>query len=107
MAESMKFVDADSIDNPEFNICCGKTSKIGSFGCGCCNSKEISEMTRQVKIGPAMFLMQTKALSWFFLLLTIINLPLLGFNFWGNDKTEDFMISKVFTKLSLGNIGHD
>lgn len=34
-------------------------------------------MAKQVGIGPTMFLLSTKAMSFFFLFLTILNLPVL------------------------------
>jgi hypothetical protein len=38
---------------------------------------EVSEMAQAIGIGPTMFLMSTKSLSMFFLLLTLINLSLM------------------------------
>jgi hypothetical protein len=41
------------------------------------NKTEVSEMAQEIGIGPTMFLMSTKSLSMFFLLLTLINLSLM------------------------------
>jgi hypothetical protein len=50
--------------------------------------------------------MSTKALAWFFLFLTIINIPVLMFYSLGNDKADRNEIGKdPFAYLSLGNIG--
>ena len=46
-------------------------------------------------------------MAWFFLILTILNLPLLAINFMGNDSDKSALTStNLFTKISLGNIGH-
>lgn len=43
-----------------------------------------TEMSKQLGIGPTLFLMSTKAMSWFFLVLTIINFPVMFFYYSGN-----------------------
>jgi hypothetical protein len=50
--------------------------------------------------------MSTKALAWFFLFLTIINIPVLLFYSRGNLNSERSEAGKdIFAYLSLGNIG--
>lgn len=51
--------------------------------CKCC-VKNTSSMAKQIGVGPALFLMSTKALSWFFLFLTILNIPVMLFYGLGN-----------------------
>jgi hypothetical protein len=53
--------------------------KIGSFGFMKCCASDTTPMAKEIGIGATMFLMTTKSLSWFFLILTIINLPLFAF----------------------------
>jgi len=51
--------------------------------------------------------MSTKALSWFFLFLTILNIPVMLFYGLGNSHGNDAssLASNAFTVLSLGNVG--
>ena len=73
--------------------------------CKCC-SKPTTEMAKQIGVGPTLFLMSTKALAWFFLFLTLINIPVLLFYSKGNVNSERSDTGKdVFAYLSLGNIG--
>ena len=37
---------------------------------------QTSPMARQLGVGPTLFLMSTKALAWFFLFLTCLNIPI-------------------------------
>jgi len=72
--------------------------------------KDTSPMAKQVGVGPALFLMSTKALSWFFLFLTILNIPVMLFYGRGNGQGNDASSivsspSDAFTVLSLGNVG--
>jgi len=41
-------------------------------------------MAKQIGIGPTMFLMSTKALAWLFLVISIINIPVMLFYSTGN-----------------------
>lgn len=74
--------------------------------CKCC-VKDTSSMAKQIGVGPALFLMSTKALSWFFLFLTILNIPVMLFYGLGNSHGNDAssLASNAFTVLSLGNVG--
>lgn len=56
--------------------------------------------------------MSTKALSWFFLFLTILNIPVMAFYGRGNGNDDLttfeyllYVVSNAFTVLSLGNVG--
>lgn len=63
-------------------------------------------MAKQIGVGPTLFLMSTKALAWFFLFLTILNIPVLLFYSKGNVSSERAETGKdIFAYLSLGNIG--
>ena len=56
-----------------FSIC----ATLGAYedpNCGCC-PEELSELVREINIGPAMFLMSTKQIMKFFFLLSILNIP--------------------------------
>jgi hypothetical protein len=73
--------------------------------CKCCK-KPTSDMAKQIGIGPSLFLMSTKALAWFFLFLSIVNIPILLFYSKGNINAERSESGKNwFAALSLGNIG--
>ena len=63
-------------------------------------------MAKQIGIGPTLFLMSTKALSWLFLILTILNLPVMIFYFNGSGGTDSQKgLKDLFVQLSLGNVG--
>lgn len=85
-----------------FNIC----EDIGSLPMSnCCRSKT-TDMAKQIGIGPSIFLMTTKALSWFFFLMTILNIPVFIFYYAGNvDAKSGASSDSYFVKMSLGNIG--
>ena len=96
--------DKDFIAQSKFSCC----DRLGTFRCGCFNVKRIEEAAQQIKLGPTLFLLQTKALAWFFFILTIINLPLLAIYFLGNDNdVSPVMSTNIFFKFSLGHIHHD
>lgn len=54
-----------------------------------------------------MFLLSTKALAWFFLVLSILNIPIYVFYSQGDKKLDGTLLSSenAFSMLSLGNIG--
>ena len=52
--------------------------------CSCCSNKKPTKMAQQIGLGPTLFLMSTKAFAWFFLVITIINIPVLMFFGMGN-----------------------
>jgi len=67
-------------------------------------------MARQIGVGPTLFLMTTKAMSVLFLILFLINLPVLNFFYMGTradpENTQSAtQITEKFAQLSLGNIG--
>ena len=61
-------------------------------------------MAKELGLGPAIFLMSTKALTLLFLVLTIINVPVYAFFYEANDG-EVQTPQDYFSKLSLGNLG--
>jgi hypothetical protein len=67
-------------------------------------------MASEIGLGPTLFLMSTKSLACLFLVITIINLPILIF-FYNGTKGEsgallsDGDVTTIFMKLSLGNVG--
>lgn len=46
---------------------------------------DISEVNSELGLGASLFMMTTKAMAWFFLVLTILNLPAMIFFYHGND----------------------
>ena len=83
-------------------ICCFKSMN-------CCKQDDTSDLARAIGIGPALFLMTTKAMGWFFFFISILNLPVLYFYYTGNqDNTENSVtMGNTFARLTLGNIGQD
>ena len=50
--------------------------------------------------------MSTKALSWFFLFLSILNIPVMAFYLSGNDSAIEFnAVTDLFALMSMGNVG--
>jgi hypothetical protein len=58
-------------------------------------------MSRQIGIGPTLFLLSTRNLAWFFLLISIINIPVLMI-YMNGEKLNGL---DIFWQMSLGNIG--
>ena len=92
----------DSTSVETFSIC----EDIGSLPMSNCCRRKTTDMAKQIGIGPSIFLMTTKALSWFFLLMTILNTPVFIFYYAGNvDAASGQSSDSIFVKLSLGNVG--
>lgn len=95
-------------DQPEiafhaFPIC----DNIGTLrpAVGCC-PMETTEMAKQLGLGPTLFLMSTKAMSWFFLFMTILNVPVMAFYLSGNDSDIKMDgVTDLFALMSMGNVG--
>jgi hypothetical protein len=94
---------------------------------------EIAEVNKQIGLGPTLFMMLTKSLGYFFLLMTILNLPIMWLyysanyeeNYWtanadvptrllediSKDETSSETASAfqnlldIMDKTSIGNIG--
>lgn len=71
----------------------------------CCMKDKTSDMARQLGVGPTLFLMSTKAFSWFFLALTILNVPIIMFFGSGNAAGEYRQLPDLFSIVSMGNVG--
>ena len=84
-----------------FGIC----SRVGSYPIMKCCESSVSPLAKEIGLGPAMFLMSTKALSILFFVLTIINFPVYLFYYQSNDYPVENIPYDFFPKLSLGNIG--
>ena len=127
-------------ENGKVFSCC---VDIGCFPCCYWNKKpigvegvevvEIAEVNKQIGLGPTLFMMLTKSLSYFFLLMTILNLPIMWLyysanyeeNYWtanadvparllediSKDETSSETASAfqnlldIMEKTSIGNIG--
>ena len=84
-----------------FGVC----ENLGSYGL-CSKNIKITELSKEIGIGPTMFLLATKSLAWLFFFCTIINIPVFAFYFTSNPTTGDSMsIQDYLGALSLGNIG--
>lgn len=62
-------------------------------------------MAQQLGLGPSLFLMSTKAFAWFFLIISIINIPVFVFFGTGNSAGEFNRLTDLFAILSMGNVG--
>lgn len=89
----------------------GLCDDIGEIMCACCTTNKDSQgkdlppgatpMARKLGLGPSLFLMSTKSISWLFLVLSIWNLPVMFF-FYSGAGTQS---NDPFARLSLGNVG--
>lgn len=68
--------------------------------------KDTTPLAQQIGIGPTLFLLTTRTLGYFFLFLTLVNLPILhlyqGTN-PGGAKSEVY--NNIWARYSMGNIG--
>ena len=89
-------------------------------------------MNSELGLGTSLFMMTTKAMAWFFIFMTILNVPAMIFYYQGNDSinltkqqsgllqsnttvatnettstadAQSQSVASVFAQLSLGNIG--
>lgn len=63
-------------------------------------------MATEIGIGPSLFLLTTRSLIYLFLILTLLNLPVMYFYYHGNVVTEENgqKENSIFIKFSLGNL---
>ena len=62
-------------------------------------------MARQLGAGPSLFLLQTKALAWFFAFVSILHFPIFASYYHGRADADEGSSGSIFTDFSLGNIG--
>lgn len=86
----------------------GLFDTLGRFQICPCLKKErnITEMASQIGIGPTVFLLTTRSLIWLFVILSILNAPVLYFLYSGNYPVEGLNQAEtsIFIKFSLGNL---
>ena len=63
-----------------FGIC----EELGYYPVCCCKQKPVSSMAKEIGLGPTMFLISAKSLAWFFVVLTILNVPTYMFFYASN-----------------------
>jgi hypothetical protein len=69
-------------------------------------SKTPNKLAKEIGVGSTMFLMSTKALSFLFFWLTILNIPVFMFYYNSNPiEIEAPTIRDWFSHISLGNVG--
>ena len=86
----------------KFSVC----ANLGGHNCccNCCGSDNITELSKEIGLGASLFLMSSKALAYFFLLITIINIPVY-YIMYSSSEAEAHTIQDYFSKLTLGNLG--
>lgn len=90
---------------------------------------DIKDINSQLGLGASLFMMTTKAMGWFFIYMTILNIPAMIFFYQGNDASNDAnqsslnatfgsnvtatkaakssISTQIFAQLSLGNVGEN
>lgn len=71
----------------------------------CCKKDKPTLMAQKIGLGPSLFLMSTKAFAWFFLAITVLNIPVIAFFASGNQAGDFNSLPDVFAILSMGNVG--
>ena len=67
---------------------------------------QTTEMAKQIGLGPTLFLISTRAFSWFFVFLTIVNIPIfLFYSISNSDASQGESYQSIFSYFSLGNVG--
>ena len=86
-------------DNDErFGMC----DSVGDYA-GCCSEGDIKPMTKEIGLGPSLFLISVRKLMCLFLFLSVINIPIYLFLWFSND-TLPITVGDYLGKLSLGGI---
>lgn len=70
----------DETGGRTFGIC----DELGYYPVCWCKQKPVSPMAKEIGLGPTMFLISAKALAWFFVVLTILNVPTYMFFYESN-----------------------
>lgn len=72
-----------------------------------CCAGDTTDLAKQIGIGPTLFLLSTKALAFFFLFISILSVPIMGFYYNGNPDNAGGtgIVDSYFAMLSLGNVG--
>jgi hypothetical protein len=66
----------------------------------------VTPCAREIGLGPTLFIMTHKALTYLFLFFFAINIPLIFFYAKGSGRpAEDPKFTDIFAKISLGNLG--
>jgi len=89
----------DSLGNYVDPLC--NTTKCCKKNC----SQKITNLAKEINIGPAMFLMTAKQLMVFFFVMTIINIPnyFLFHKSSGGTQAKDLV--ELFSMINLGSFG--
>ena len=70
--------------------------------------RQVPPILKDIGLGASLYLLVLKAFSYYFLILSIINIPMFVIYFGSDYNTNDnstFSLNVFFNKLSLGNIG--
>jgi hypothetical protein len=86
-------------------------AKLGGYadptcGCDCCPDP-LSELAREINIGPSMFLMSTKEIMKFFFLLSLLNIPSYLFYHQAQHEQEPTDIVGWIASMNMGQLGEE
>jgi len=70
---------------------------------GTYNKKNITKLSKEINIGPSMFLMTVKQLMWLFFFVSVLNIPLYIFFYQINGVGTPRSIIEYFSRFSLTN----
>jgi len=97
--EGRVFKLCDNLGNYVDPLC--KTTKCCAKNC----SQKITNLAKEINIGPAMFLMTAKQLMVFFFVMTIVNIP----NYFMFHRSYQGAMAKdlveLFSMINLGSFG--
>jgi hypothetical protein len=100
----------DRVKRKEFEFWNSEMSYIPLYLSSIKRSQWVTNVAREVGVGPSLFLMTQKAFAWLFIILFLINIPVMMFYSQGSGNPEDkgpesSAITDIFGLMSLGNIG--
>ena len=75
----------------KFSIC----DELGAYPMCCGKQKDITLMAKEIGVGPTMFLLSTKHLAYFFVFLSILNIPIYMFFNTSNQSGVDCTLGNL------------
>ena len=64
---------------------------------------DIKDINSQLGLGTSLFMMTTKAMAWFFVVMTILNVPAMIFFYQGNTTTNEADLKSSNTTFGAAN----
>jgi hypothetical protein len=79
---------------------------LGDYEGVCCSEEHIQPLAKEIGLGPSLYLITIRKLTCFFLMISLLNLPVYLFLWFSNDTIPTTM-GDLMARLSLGSISQD